>query len=212
MRLGSGCPFCTSTRSHHSPGASIATVEGLKWRSGAHVSLSLSLSHFFSKCSRFIYFKLACRQIEPPCLGRLSSTVTLYFPSASWRCMLWDVLGGLWRSCKHSAQLSSILLLLVAIERWNGNWSQWRGFTTSSSLSLQNRGEIEATFTVEVEGTCWIEAVIHVLSSRCRSRLLSKLVSVSLELECEIHMSVFCPALNTVDPGIGVLRVCNCLE
>jgi hypothetical protein len=34
-----------------------------------------------------------------------------------------------------------------------------------SSLSLQNRGEIEATFTVEVEELAKIESVIHVLSS-----------------------------------------------
>lgn len=32
-------------------------------------------------------------------------------------------------------------------------------------VSLQNRGKIEATFTVEVEGTCCVQSVINVLSS-----------------------------------------------
>jgi hypothetical protein len=36
----------------------------------AHVSLSLSISHTFSKYSGFIYFNMACRQLDPTRLGR----------------------------------------------------------------------------------------------------------------------------------------------
>jgi hypothetical protein len=57
------------------------TLEGLKWRSGCtRKSLSLSLSLTFSKYSRVIYFKLACRQIEPPGLGHFIFYCYVIFP------------------------------------------------------------------------------------------------------------------------------------
>jgi hypothetical protein len=55
------------------------TLEGLKWRSGC-TRKSLPLSLTFSKYSRFIYFKLACRQIEPPGLGRSIFYCYVIFP------------------------------------------------------------------------------------------------------------------------------------